>query len=115
QQQDRQHIGGQDRHGTPGGGVPPFRMPPAGFASAHQIVLTSGSAGPLHNASGSNGGSPMRVALAALLMLTATPVLAAEIGCDGVFNASTTLADIEAAYGKDNVVTGEVPGPEGMT
>ncbi len=57
----------------------------------------------------------MRVALAALIMLTATPVLAAEIGCDGVFNASTTLADIEAAYGKDNVVTGEVPGPEGMT
>jgi hypothetical protein len=51
----------------------------------------------------------------AALMLTAAPVFADEIGCDGVFNAAATLADFEAAFGKDNVVTGEVPGPEGTT
>ena len=59
---------------------------------------------------------PIRViATAALLMLTAAPAFAEEIGCDGVFNANATLADFETAFGKDNVVTGEVPGPEGTT
>lgn len=57
----------------------------------------------------------MRFALAALLLLSAAPALADEIGCEGVFNADTTLADLEAAFGQDNVVTGEVPGPEGTT
>lgn len=54
-------------------------------------------------------------AAAALLMLTPVPLLAEEIGCEGVFKQSATLAEIEAAFGKDNVVTGEVPGPEGTT
>jgi hypothetical protein len=59
---------------------------------------------------------PIRaVVTAALLMLTTAPVLAEEIGCEGVFNQNATLADFEAAFGKQNVVTGEVPGPEGTT
>jgi hypothetical protein len=56
----------------------------------------------------------MRLALAALLMLTAVPALAEEITCDGLFNKDATLADFEAAFGKDNVVTGTLLGPEGM-
>jgi hypothetical protein len=51
--------------------------------------------------------------IAALLLGTA-PVLAEEIGCEGVFNQNATLAEIEAAFGKDNVVTGEVQGTEGF-
>lgn len=60
---------------------------------------------------------PVRVATTAAfaLLLSSAPLLAAEIGCEGVFSQNTTLADIEAAFGKDNVVTGEVPGPEGTT
>lgn len=59
---------------------------------------------------------PIRaIAVAALLMLTTAPILAEEIGCEGVFNENATLADFEAAFGKANVVTGEVPGPEGTT
>jgi hypothetical protein len=54
-------------------------------------------------------------AIAALLMLSCAPALSAEISCDGVFNQNATLAEIETAFGKDNVVTGEVPGPEGTT
>ena len=30
-----------------------------------------------------------------------------------MFNQNVTLGEIEAAFGKENVVTGEVPGPEG--
>jgi hypothetical protein len=51
--------------------------------------------------------------LAALLLLGAGPVLGAEYGCDGIFAEDTTLAAIEAEFGKANVVSGEVPGPEG--
>ena len=61
---------------------------------------------------------PIRViATAAIVTLSlgAAPLLAEEIGCEGVFKQSASLADIEAAFGKDNVVTGEVPGPEGTT
>lgn len=60
---------------------------------------------------------PVRAAATTMfaLMLTAVPALAEEIGCEGVFNQNATLAEIEAAFGKENVVTGEVPGPEGMT
>lgn len=57
----------------------------------------------------------LALSFAALLLGSAAPVLSAEIGCDGVFNKDTTLADVEAAFGKENVVTGEVPGPEGST
>lgn len=57
----------------------------------------------------------MRFALAALLMLAAAPALAADVtNCEGVFNKDATLADFEAAFGKNNIVTGTVPGPEGM-
>jgi len=55
------------------------------------------------------------IVTAALLVLTTAPVFAEEIGCEGVFNQNATLADFEAAFGKENVVTGEVPGPEGTT
>jgi hypothetical protein len=60
---------------------------------------------------------PIRAAATAaiVLSLSTVPLLAEEIGCEGVFNQSATLAEIEAAFGKENVVTGEVPGPEGMT
>ncbi len=51
----------------------------------------------------------------ALLLGSVAPARAAEIGCEGVFARDTTLAAIEAEFGKDNVVTGEVPGPEGTT
>ena len=54
------------------------------------------------------------ITLTALLLATA-PTVAEEISCEGVFREDATLADIEAAFGKDNVVTGEVPGPEGTT
>lgn len=54
-------------------------------------------------------------AIAALLMLSVAPALSAEISCDDVFNQNATLAEIETAFGKENVVTGEVPGPEGTT
>ncbi len=57
----------------------------------------------------------MRLALAAVLTLAAAPAFAAEIDCEGVFAKDATLADIEAEFGKQNVVTGEVPGPEGTT
>ncbi|MEO7223648.1 MAG: hypothetical protein ABIY37_14360 [Devosia sp.] len=50
----------------------------------------------------------------AVLMLSTAPVPATEINCEGVFNQNATLAEIEAAFGKDNVVTGEVPGTEGI-
>jgi hypothetical protein len=53
--------------------------------------------------------------IAALLMFGAAPALADEVTCEGVFHQDATLAEIEAAFGKDNVVTGEVPGPEGTT
>lgn len=55
----------------------------------------------------------MRLALAAALVLAAAPALATEYGCDGIFAQDTTLAAIEAEFGKDNVVSGEVPGAEG--
>ena len=55
----------------------------------------------------------MRLAFAAALMLVASPALATEYDCEGIFAQDTTLAAIEAAFGKENVVTGEVPGAEG--
>jgi hypothetical protein len=55
------------------------------------------------------------VALATLPLLLATPAFADQISCEGVFAAKSTLADFEEAYGKANVVTGEVDGPEGTT
>lgn len=49
------------------------------------------------------------------LLLAAAPALGAEIKCEGPFGAKATLGDIETAFGKDNVVTGEIDGPEGST
>ena len=56
----------------------------------------------------------MRFVLAALLTLTAVPAFAEEITCEGIFNKDATLADFQTSFGKDNVVTGLVPGPEGI-
>lgn len=55
------------------------------------------------------------IIVAAALLLSAAPALAEEVNCEGVFKEDATLAEIEAAFGKENVVTGEVPGPEGTT
>ena len=57
---------------------------------------------------------PLMIALT--LTFAAGPVLAAEaLTCDGTITAKTTLADLEKAYGKKNVKTGQVDGPEGTT
>jgi len=57
---------------------------------------------------------PLMMALT--LTFAAGPVLAAEaLTCDGTITAKTTLADLEKAYGKKNVKTGQVDGPEGTT
>ncbi len=54
--------------------------------------------------------------LAPLLVVSiATPALAADIACDGPFAADSSEARLIETYGKENVVTGEVPGPEGTT
>lgn len=57
---------------------------------------------------------PLMIALG--LTFAAGPVLAAEeLACDPAITAKTTLADLEKTYGKKNVKTGEVDGPEGTT
>src|SRR4051794_1089456 len=50
----------------------------------------------------------------ALLPLLAAPALADEMSC-ATFGPDTTLAQIEQSYGKANVITGDVDGPEGTT
>lgn len=53
---------------------------------------------------------------AALLVAVAAPAVAADkLACDPAITAKTTLAELEKAYGKANVVTGETDGPEGTT
>jgi hypothetical protein len=47
--------------------------------------------------------------------LVTTPVFAAELHCDGPFAADSSEARLIETFGKNNVVTGEVPGPEGST
>lgn len=57
-----------------------------------------------------------RILLAALAFVAvASPVAAAEIACKGPFAADSSAARLIETYGRDNVVTGEVPGPEGST
>jgi hypothetical protein len=51
---------------------------------------------------------------AAFLLLGAAPSLAAEVTCE-TWPQTTTLKDIKAKYGANNVVSGELPGPEGTT
>jgi hypothetical protein len=55
----------------------------------------------------------LRRALFLPVLLFATPALAAEIRCEGAFAIDTSEARLIELYGKDNVNTGEVPGPEG--
>jgi hypothetical protein len=49
------------------------------------------------------------------VLLLATPAFAAEIKCEGVFAADSSAQRVEDTFGKENVVTGESPGPEGST
>lgn len=58
----------------------------------------------------------IRTALALVaLLLSGMPAGAAELACDGVFGADASEARFIETFGEDNVVTGEVPGPEGTT
>lgn len=58
---------------------------------------------------------PLRPLLALLpLVFSITPVLADQLDCT-TLGPKTTLADLQRLYGKANVVTGEVDGPEGTT
>lgn len=49
------------------------------------------------------------------LLLLATPAAAAELTCDGAFAIDSSESRLIEIFGKENVVTGEVPGPEGTT
>jgi len=49
------------------------------------------------------------------LLLMAAPAMAADIVCEGPFAADSSEARLIETFGKDNVVTGDVPGPEGST
>jgi len=49
------------------------------------------------------------------LALLATPALADDLHCDGPFAADSSEARLVETFGRDNVVTGDVPGPEGST
>ncbi len=57
----------------------------------------------------------MRIALSFIaLTLAAAPAFATEpMTCEGVFGPDSSAALLEETFGADNVVTGEVPGPEG--
>jgi len=59
----------------------------------------------------------MRFAVFALAGLVGflVPASAAEMTCDGPFAADSSEARLVEAFGRENVVTGEVPGPEGST
>ncbi len=56
----------------------------------------------------------LRLTLAPLLLL-ATPAVADQLSCDGPFAADSSEARLVEAFGRDNVVTGDIPGPEGST
>lgn len=49
------------------------------------------------------------------LLLLATPALSAEIACEGPFAADSSEQRLKEAFGAENVVTGDSPGPEGTT
>ena len=57
----------------------------------------------------------MRALVLFPLLLLAAPAMAADIACEGPFAADSSEARLIEAFGKDNVVTGDVPGPEGST
>ena len=50
-----------------------------------------------------------------MLALLTGGAMAAEIACDGAFAADSSAQRLIETYGKDNVATGDVPGPEGTT
>jgi hypothetical protein len=56
-----------------------------------------------------------RLLLALPLALVALPAAAAEMACAGPFAADSSERRLIETFGRDNVVTGEVPGPEGST
>lgn len=56
-----------------------------------------------------------RLLLLPAFFLAATPAFAEQLTCDGPFAADSSEAKLIEAFGKENVVTGEVPGPEGST
>ncbi len=49
------------------------------------------------------------------LLLLAAPAMAADIACEGPFAGDSSEARLIETFGTDNVVTGDVPGPEGST
>ena len=49
------------------------------------------------------------------LLFAAAPAAAAQITCDGPFAPDSSEARLVEAFGAGNVVSGEVPGPEGTT
>lgn len=57
----------------------------------------------------------MRTLLLLPLLFVATPVFAAEIKCEGPYGADSSEARLIETFGAENVVTGDVPGPEGTT
>jgi hypothetical protein len=57
----------------------------------------------------------MRALLLLPALVVATPTLAEEIRCEGPFAADSSEARLIETFGAENVVTGEVPGPEGTT
>lgn len=56
----------------------------------------------------------MRI-LALVPIVLAAPVLADEIKCEGPYAADSSEARLVETFGRQNVVTGDVPGPEGST
>jgi hypothetical protein len=50
-----------------------------------------------------------------VLALLSSGAMAAEIACDGPFAADSSAQRLIETFGKDNVVTGDVDGPEGTT
>ena len=57
----------------------------------------------------------MRHLLLLPALFLATPAFADQLTCDGPFAPDSSETKLIEAFGKDNVVTGEVPGPEGST
>jgi hypothetical protein len=51
----------------------------------------------------------------ALGFFMAGTAMAEELRCEGAFSADSSEARLIEVFGPDNVVTGEVPGPEGTT
>ncbi len=51
----------------------------------------------------------------AFLLLSAAPAAATELACEGPFGPDSSAGLLIETFGAENVVTGEVPGPEGST